>query len=105
MGTTPVARSVSAIAPPGNPEWKPVGDDQKDTQGLIISAYPHLDWARFIEVSFPVDIDGNLAVGVNAKGWMTYLSSCVTDSTGKRDQCVNVALSAHGMRLLGVPES
>src|SRR5258708_26397465 len=42
------------------------------------------------------------AAGANA--WVAQIAPRITDATGKRDICLNLALSAAGLTVLGVPD-
>jgi Dyp-type peroxidase family len=95
MGETPL--TVAAATSP-NPEWKPVAQTATDMQGIVISAYPNHHFATLIMVRFPA----RPAVGPNA--WVAQLAPRITDATGKRDICLNVAFSAAGLTVLGVPK-
>lgn len=95
MGATPLTVSAAASM---NPEWKPKGEAAADTQGIIVSAYPKHYFAMFMMVRFPAPP----AAGPNA--WVSQLAPRITDATGKRDICLNLALSAAGLTVLGVPD-
>src|SRR5260221_13529904 len=95
MGAAPLTASA-ATAP--NPKWKPKGEAAADTQGIIVSAYLKHYFAIFMMVQFPAPP----AAGPNA--WVAQIAPRITDATGKRDICLNLALSAAGLTVLGVPD-
>jgi Dyp-type peroxidase family len=95
MGAAPL--TVSAVRS-ANPEWKPKGETAADIQGIVVSAYPKQHFAMFMMVRFPVPP----AAGPNA--WISQLAPRITDATGERDICLNVALSAAGLTILGVSD-
>ena len=95
MGPAPLTSATSKPAAP-NPEWKPVGQTASDLQGIAISAYPDQLFAMLIMVRFPT----SLTAAPNA--WIAQITPRITDSTGKRDTCINLALSAPGLRILGL---
>jgi len=103
MGAAPLATSLATspatpAAKSSNPEWKPTGETAADLQGIAISAYPEHLFAMLLLVRFP-------APSVAAPNdWVAHLAPRVTDSTGKRDICLNLAFAAAGLVVLGVPK-
>ena len=95
MGAAPLTAATAASR---NPEWKPMGETAADMQGIVISAYPMHFFAMLVMVRFPAPP----SVGPNA--WVSHLTPRITDATGKRDICLNVAFSAAGLSVLGVPD-
>jgi Dyp-type peroxidase family len=81
-----------------NPEWKPVGETASDLQGIAISSYSAQLFAMLMMVKFPK------APTASPNAWVAKLTSRITDSTGARDTCLNVAFSAAGLAMLGVQE-
>ena len=102
MGATPVTRSGATPAPTQpNHEWKPWRDDSKtakDLQGLAVSAYPEHLFATVILVKFPA------SPTAKPNAWVAQLAPRVTDASGPRPACVNVAFSAAGLTALGVKD-
>ena len=94
MGTTPLTAAAS-ISP--NPEWKPAGETAADLQGIVISAYPKHLVAMLIMVQFPA------SSAAEPKRWVADITPRITNSTGERDVCLNLAFSAAGLAALGVP--
>jgi Dyp-type peroxidase family len=90
------ATLAAPAATPANPEWKPTGETAADLQGIIVSAYPDQHFAMFVMVRFPA------APAAGANAWVSQLAPRITDATGPRDTCLNVALSAAGLAVLGV---
>jgi len=94
MGATSL---IAAAAMSPNPEWKPTGETAADLQGIVISAYPMHLVAMFVMVQFPA------SPAATPKAWIADLSPRITDSTGERDICLNLAFSAAGLSALGLP--
>ncbi len=90
------ASLISATATSPNPEWKPIGETAADLQGIVISSYPMHLFATLIMVQFPAPP----APGPNA--WVADITPRITDSSGERDICLNLAFSAAGIAVLGV---
>ena len=82
-----------------NSEWKPRGETAADLQGIVVSAYPKHLFAILIMVRFPAP------PAVRPNAWVSHLTSRITDSTGERDICLNVAFSAAGLSVLGVADN
>jgi Dyp-type peroxidase family len=93
MGT---ASLISATATSPNPEWKPTSETAADLQGIIVSAYPMHLVAMFIMVQFPAP------PATGQKAWVANITPRITDSTGERDICLNLAFSAAGLAVLGL---
>jgi Dyp-type peroxidase family len=91
MGGTPMTNTMQ------DREWKPLSEDAKDMQGIIVSAYPSMLFASTLMVQF---ISGNPAVPSNPKGWLTDIIPRITYATGKANPSVNLALSAAGLRAI-----
>lgn len=86
MGTTSLNKA--------NPTWKPGSEDAKDMQGYVISPYSDLNEANYLLLSFaPASNDSP-----NPKGWLLDLCGRITDATGPQHPCINLALSASGLR-------
>jgi|SRR5580704_2246614 Dyp-type peroxidase family len=79
-----------------NPEWKPTGETAADLQGIAISAYPAQLFAMLVMVRFPA----SAAAAPNA--WVSQVTPRITDSTGAREVCLNLAFSAAGLAGLGL---
>lgn len=93
MGTASLI-PVTATSP--NPEWKPTGETAADLQGIVISAYPMHLVAMLIMVQFPAP------PATGPKSWVANIAPRITDSTGERDICFNLAFSAAGLAVLGI---
>ena len=85
-----------------NTEWKPDAADARDVQGIVISAYPKMLNAAFLMVQF-----GPNPAGANsdAKAWLRDVATRITNAEGERSPSINLALSAAGLRAIGVDES
>jgi Dyp-type peroxidase family len=96
MGTT-------AMTPTQNPVWKPDAHDAEDMQGIIVSAYPKMFAAMLLMVKFTSQPGGHPP---DPKGWLRDIVVRVTDArkerARERTQCINLALSAAGLRTLGL---
>ncbi len=96
MGTT-------AVTPTQNPKWKPDAHDAQDMQGIIVSAYPNMLAAMLLMVKFSGQPNGPEA---DPKGWLLNLAPRITDAkkerARERTHCINLALSAVGLRTLGL---
>lgn len=88
---TPVTRPASTSQ---NPEWKPDSETAADLQGIAISAYPKHFFAMLMMVRFT-------GAPSSPNAWVRQLTPRITDSTGSRDTCLNIAFSAAGLVLLG----
>ena len=89
------------MSPPKNKEWKPAAADAPDVQGIVISAYPNMLNAAFLMVQFgPTPAD----VGSGAKAWLLDVAKRITNAEGERSPCINLALSAAGLRALGLDD-
>jgi Dyp-type peroxidase family len=89
------------MTPTQNPEWKPSAQDAPDLQGIIVSAYPNMFAAMLLMVKFTSPAGGHPP---DPKGWLRDIVSRITDATTEQIPCVNLALSAAGLRALGLPE-
>jgi Dyp-type peroxidase family len=85
-----------------NTEWKPVVADAPDIQGIVVSAYPKMHNAAFLMVQF-----GQNAAGADssAKAWLRDVATRITSAEGERSPSINLALSAAGLRAIGVDET
>jgi Dyp-type peroxidase family len=82
-----------------NPEWKPTGETAADLQALAASAYPKQLFAMLVMVQFPA------STTARPNAWVAQLAPRVTAFTGPRPTCINVAFSARGLCLLGLPDA
>ena len=80
-----------------NKEWKPAAADAPDVQGIVISAYPNMLNAAFLMVQFS---QNSADVRSGAKAWLLDLAKRTTNAEGERSPCINLALSAAGLRAL-----
>jgi Dyp-type peroxidase family len=87
---------------PKNTEWKPPAADARDVQGIVISAYPKMLNAAFLMVQF-----GPVPAGTNtgAKAWLQDVATRITNAEGERSPSINLAISAAGLRSIGLDET
>ena len=74
-----------------------IADERDDIQGLVVSGYGHLPLAAYVllEIKKPAA----------ARAWLAELVGDVTTASGKSDgPALNVALTASGLRKLGLPD-
>lgn len=90
------------MSAPKNKEWKPAAADAPDVQGIVISAYPNMLNAAFLMVQFGQNAAG---VGSGAKAWILDVAKRITTAEGERSPCINLALSAAGLRALGLDDT
>jgi deferrochelatase/peroxidase EfeB len=90
---------ATAMTPAQNAEWKPGAQDAPDIQGIVVSAYPKMLAAVFVMLKFPDPSGGKL------KGWLQNIAQHITDATGEQATCVHLAISAEGLRAIGVDKN
>jgi Dyp-type peroxidase family len=91
MGGAPMTTPVQ------HREWKPSAQDQPDTQGIIVSAYPQKLFASTFLVQF-FSKDPNVAA--NPKGWLSDVVPRITYATGSVNPSLNIAISAAGLLVI-----
>jgi Dyp-type peroxidase family len=68
----------------------------EDIQGFVLSGYAAMRYARYLLLS--------VEKPATARAWLAGLSDRVTTGVDRKDDwCVNVAITQHGLRALGLP--